>query len=64
MKIRARRNKPKFRVIYEYVSTPDGEKRLTEACGMLFDEIEKMIVEENLSKKNIKKENIISIDKK
>lgn len=64
MKIRARKNKPKFRVIYEYVPSPDGKKRLAEAYSMLFEKIEKMIVEEKLSKGNIKRENIILNDKK
>lgn len=64
MKIRERKNKPKFKVIYEYVPSPDGEKRLAEAYRMLFEKVEKMTLKEELSRGNIKRGNIILNDKK
>ena len=37
MIIRKRKTKPKFKVIYEYIPSPDGEERLNRAYDMLFD---------------------------
>lgn len=64
MKIRARKNKPKLKVIYEHVPSPDGEKRLAEAYGMLFEKIESMMAEEKRNRKNSENGSIILKDKK
>lgn len=41
-----------FKVIYEYVPSPDAEERLNQAYYMLFDKIEKLLIEEKLNKEN------------
>ena len=34
---RKRKTKSKFKVIYEYISSPDAEERVNRAFDMLFD---------------------------
>lgn len=35
------KTKPKFKVIYEYVPSPDAEERVNRTFDMIFDEVEK-----------------------
>lgn len=41
MKRKKRNTKPKFKVIYEYVPSPNAEERVNRAFDMIFDEVEK-----------------------
>ena len=41
MKRKKRKNKSEFKVIYEYVPSPDAEERVNRAFEIIFDKIEK-----------------------
>ena len=49
-KKRKRKTKPKFKVIYEYIPSPDAEERLNRAYDMLFD---KIVAEEQVKKEKL-----------
>lgn len=50
MKRKKRNTKLKFKVVYEYVPSPDAEERVNRAFDMLFDEVEKTLTEEQIKK--------------
>ena len=50
MKRRKKKTRSRFKVIYEYIPSPDAEERLSRAFSMLFDKIEKMVAEEQVKK--------------
>ena len=55
MKRGKRKTKPKFKMSYEYIPSPDAEERLNRAFSMLFDKIEKMVAEEQIKKEKLAK---------
>lgn len=42
IKRRKRKAKPTFKVVYEYVPSPDAEERVNRTFAMLFDKIKKL----------------------
>ena len=50
MKRKKMRTKPKLKVIYEYIPSPDAEERVNRAFGMIFDKIEKIVAEAQIKK--------------